>query len=107
MTIAVVDADGVLLALERLAGARLHTPDAATLEDRTAAVVLTPTAELQKAVAADPALLAFPRRLPLAGGLRLVHGGEVVGRVGSSGGEPADDLRVCQAVLDALATLPG
>ncbi len=107
VTIAVVDAAGVLLALERLDGARLHTPDVATLKARTAAVVRTATADLQKAVAADPALLAFPGRLPLAGGLPLVHGGEVVGGVGSSGGEPEDDLRVCQAVLVALAKLPG
>ena len=107
VTIAVVDAGGVLLALERLDGARLHTPEAATLKARTAAVVRTPTADLQKAVAGDPALLAFPGRLPLAGGMPLTHGGEVVGGVGSSGGEPEDDVRVCGAVLDALARLPG
>ena len=107
VTVAIVDAAGVLMALERLDGARLHTPDAAILKARTAAVVRTPTADLQKAVAADPALLAFPGRLPLAGGLPLLHGGEVVGGVGSSGGEPEDDLRVCHAVLDALAKLPG
>ena len=106
VTIAVVDAAGVLLALERLDGARLHTPEAATLKARTAAVVRVPTADLQKAVAADPALLAFPGRLPLTGGMPLVHGGEVVGGVGSSGGEPEDDLRICRAVRDALAKLP-
>lgn len=105
VTVAVVDAAGVLLALERLDGARLHTPEAATLKARTAAVVRTPTAELQKAVADDPALLAFPGRLPLAGGLPLVHAGEVVGGIGSSGGEPEDDLRVCRAAVEALAKL--
>ncbi|WP_237480307.1 heme-binding protein [Lichenibacterium dinghuense] len=107
VTVAVVDAAGVPLALERLDGARLHTPEAAILKARTAAVVRTPTADLQTAVAGDPALLAFPDRLPLAGGVPLVHGGEVVGGVGSSGGEPEDDLRVCAAAVAALAKLAG
>ena len=107
VTVAVVDAAGVPLALERLDGARLHTPEAALLKARTAALVRTSTAELQKAVAADPALLAFPGRLPLAGGMPLLHRGEVVGGVGSSGGEPEDDLRVCRAVVDALSALAG
>ncbi len=34
VTIAIVDQGGVLLALERLDGARLHTPEAATLKAR-------------------------------------------------------------------------
>ncbi|WP_409567525.1 hypothetical protein [Methylobacterium sp. J-030] len=34
---------GVLLALERLDDARLHTPEAAWLKDRTPAITRTPT----------------------------------------------------------------
>ena len=86
-----------LLALERLDGARLHTPEAATLKARTAAIVRTPTKAFQQAVSKDPALLAFPCRLPLTGGMRLHHGGVLVGGVGSSGGEPDDDVAVCRA----------
>lgn len=105
VTIAIVDAAGVPLALTRLDGARLHTPEAAILKARTAAIVRTPTAELQKPVAADPALLSFPGRMPLTGGVPLVHGGVVVGGVGSSGGEPPDDEAVCAAALRAMAGL--
>ena len=104
VTIAVVDAAGVLLALERLDGARLHTPggrDPQGPHGRDRAHC--PTADLQRAVAADPALLAFPGRLPLAGGMPLLHAHEVLGGIGSSGGEPEDDIRVCRAALDALA----
>ena len=102
VSIAVVDEAGVLLALERLDGARLHTPEAAWLKARTAAIVRTATATLEQQVQADPALLSFPGRMPLAGGLPIVHQGQVIGGVGSSGGKPEQDEQVCQAALAAL-----
>jgi glc operon protein GlcG len=103
---AIVDEAGVLLALERLDGARLHTPEAAWLKARTAAITRTSTQDLQGAIQANTALLAFPDRLPLTGGLPLLVGDEIVGGVGSSGGEPEDDLAVCHAVYEALRRLP-
>jgi glc operon protein GlcG len=102
VSFAVVDDAGVLLSLERLDGARLHTPDAARMKAYTAAIVRSSTADLQTAVRNDPTLLAFPGRLPVAGGLPVLHGGVVVGGVGSSGGSPEDDLHVCSAMLAAL-----
>lgn len=107
VTVAVVDAAGVPLALRRLDGARLHTPEAAILKARTAAIVRTATAELQAAVEGNAALLSFPGRMPLAGGLPLVHEGEVVGGIGSSGGEPAEDEAVCRSGAAALAAIGG
>ena len=105
VTIAIVDEGGVLLALQRLDGARLHTPEAAWLKARTAAIVRQPTEELQEAIPANPALLAFPGRLPLTGGLPLVFAGTVVGGVGSSGGAPDDDVAICESAVAALAGL--
>ena len=105
VTIAIVDEAGILLALHRLDGARLHTPEAAWLKARTAAIVWQPTEELQEAIPANPALLAFPGRLPLTGGLPLVVEGTVVGGIGSSGGQPADDVAVCEAAVAALTSL--
>ncbi len=105
VSIAIVDEAGVLLALERLDGARLHTPEAAWLKARTAAIVRTPTAALQEQVHADPALLSFPGRMPLAGGMPLLHEGRVVGGVGSSGARPDEDEQVCRAAVAALAGL--
>ena len=105
VTIALVDEGGVLLALHRRDGARLHTPEAAWLKARTAAIVCQPTADLQAAIPANPALLAFPGRLPLAGGLPLGFEGTIVGGVGSSGGTPDQDLAVCNAAVEALASL--
>ena len=105
VSIAVVDEAGVLLALERLDGARLHTPEAAWLKARTASITRSATATLQEQADAHPAMLAFPGRLPLAGGMPLVHEGVVVGGVGSSGGSPEQDLAVCRAVLEGFAAL--
>ena len=64
-----------------------------------------PTSELQAAVQADPALLSFRGRMPLTGGLPLVHAGTIVGGVGSSGGTPEEDVAVCEAAVAALAWL--
>lgn len=101
VTIAVVDEAGVLLALERLNGARLHTPEAATLKARTAAIVRDTTAALQQQVQGNPALLSFPGRMPLAGGMPIRVGDEVVGGVASSGAQPDQDEAVCRAALQA------
>lgn len=103
VSVAVVDEAGILLALRRLDGARLHTPEAAMLKARTAAITRTATAALEDQVRADPALLAFPGRLPLAGGVPLLWQGVVVGGIGSSGGSPEADLSVCAAGVAALA----
>lgn len=105
VSIAIVDEGGVLLALERLDGARLHTPEAASMKARTAAITRSSTRALEAQVPANPALLSFPGRMPLTGGMPLVHAGIVVGAIGSSGGQPDEDEAVCIAALDAFRTL--
>ena len=104
MSIAVTDEAGVLLLLERLDNGRLHTPEVAMLKARTAAIARTPTATLQEQIKTQPAYLAFPGRVPLQGGLPIVHDGAVVGGIGVSGGKPEEDEAVCQAGLDAFAS---
>jgi glc operon protein GlcG len=106
-SIAVVDEAGVPMLLERLDGARSHTPEAAMLKARTAAVARTDTEALQAQVRVEPAMLSFPGRMPLAGGRPIRIGDEVVGAVGCSGGQPEDDLAVCAAALEAARTLHG
>ncbi len=41
--------------------------------------------------------------MPLAGGMPLLHAGEVVGAVGSSGAQPDEDQAVCEAAVEAMA----
>ena len=93
----------MLILLERLDNGRLHTPEVATLKARTAAIARTPTATLQEQVKAVPAYLSFPGRLPLQGGVPIVHDGAVVGAIGVSGGKPDEDEEVCRAGLAACA----
>lgn len=102
MSIAITDDAGVLVLLERLDNGRLHTPEIATAKARTAAISRTPTSTLQEQVKANPAYLTFPGRVPLQGGLPILHEGTVVGAIGVSGGKPEEDEAVCQAGLDAI-----
>ena len=103
-SVAVVDDAGILLALRRLDGARLHTPDVATRKARTAAIIRTDTATLAAQVRDDLTLLAFSDRLSVGGGLPLVWQGVVVGAIGTSGGTPAQDEAISAA---GQAALPG
>ena len=106
VSIAIVDQAGVLLALERLDRARLHTPHAAWMKARTAAITRSATAVLQDQVRSNPAQLSFPDRMPVTGGVPLLHAGRVVGAIGCSGGQPDEDVQVCAAGLAAFAGLP-
>lgn len=99
VTIAVVDDGGIPIALERLDGARLHTPDVAIRKARTAAILRAPTATLEAQIADHPAYLAFPDRLPVAGGVPVLHEGRVAGAIGCSGGSSAEDEAICRAAV--------
>ena len=97
VSIAVVDDAGVLVALERLDAARLHTPEVAWRKARTAAIARTETGTLQAQVKEHPAYATFPDRVPIEGGLPIEHEGEVVGAIGVSGGRTEEDVAVGRA----------
>jgi glc operon protein GlcG len=102
VTVAVVDDTGYLLHLERMDGAGYHTPDIASLKARSAAIFRTPTKSLEDAAKDRPGTLAFPARLPVQGGLPIMHQGECVGGVGVSGVKSHEDEQIAQAGLAAL-----
>lgn len=103
MSIAVADAGGYPLALQRMDGAGLLTADVAQRKARTAALLRAPSRRLADRVAAEPALLALTDYLPMAGGLPLIVGGACVGAIGVSGGTPDQDEAVAAAGLAAVA----
>lgn len=103
VAVAVVDDAGILVALGRSDEARLHTPEVAWRKARTAAILRTETAKLQAQIAGDPALITFPDRLPVAGGIPILHEGAVVGAVGCSGGLPDEDVAICEAGIGVLS----
>ena len=101
--IAIVDDGGYLLALERLDGAHLATPEAATGKARTAALMRNPSRLMEERVNDRPAFLRFPYIMPVIGGVPVMHDGECVGGIGVAGVQSDEDEQVAQAGADALA----
>jgi glc operon protein GlcG len=102
VTIAVVDDTGYLIHLERMDGAGYHTPEIASLKARGSAIFRTPTKALEDAAKDRPGTIAFPGRLPVQGGLPIMHQGECVGGVGVSGVKSHEDEQIAQAGLAAF-----
>lgn len=103
VSIAVVDEAGVLLHLERMDGAGPQSPEVATQKARTAALAKVPTKALEELVKERPAMLLFPGRLPLQGGVPVIHNGECVGGIGVSGVKSHEDEVVALAGLKAVS----
>jgi len=103
MSVAVTDAGGYPLSLQRMDGAGLLTADVALRKARTAALLRAPSRRLAERVASDPALLALTDYLPMAGGLPVLLDGACVGAIGVSGGTPDQDEQIAAAGLAALA----
>jgi glc operon protein GlcG len=103
VSIAVVDDAGFLLRLERLDGAGLQSPEVATMKARSAALSRLPTKRLEEITKERNAMLRFPDRLAIQGGLPIMHEGECVGGIGVSGVQSHEDEDVAAAGLAALA----
>jgi glc operon protein GlcG len=103
VAIAVVDDGGFLLHLERLDGAGLQTPEVATMKAQSAALSRMPTKRLEEVTKERNGMLRFPDRLPIQGGLPIMHEGECVGGIGVSGVQSHEDEEIAAAGLAALA----
>jgi glc operon protein GlcG len=102
VAIAVVDEGGYLLRLERLDGAILQSPEVATMKARSAALYRLPTKRLEDTVRERPGMLRLPGRLPVQGGLPIMHEGECIGGVGVSGVQSHEDEEIAAAGVAAL-----
>jgi uncharacterized protein GlcG (DUF336 family)/mannose-6-phosphate isomerase-like protein (cupin superfamily) len=103
--IAIVDAGGHLVMLERLDGSFPAGAAVSIEKARTAAVFRMPTRNLEDAVSKGrTSLVAVDVMLPLRGGVPLTRGGRVYGAVGVSGAaSAAQDDEIAQAVADAFS----
>ncbi len=106
VSLAVVDAGGVLRAFERMDGAEIAGERLAVDKAYTAVAHRCPTAEL--APLAEPGGELFGlhaagggRYVLFAGGLPIVRDGVVVGGVGVSGGSADEDAECAGAMLAA------
>lgn len=102
VSIAVTDEAGYLIHLERMDDAPLPSAEIALLKARTAAIAKAPTKALEEVVKDRPAVALMPGRLPVQGGVPIMHEGACVGGVGVSGVKSHEDEIVAIAGRDAL-----
>lgn len=107
VAIAIVDEGGYLIRLERLDGAGLQTPEIATLKASTAALARLPTKRLEDIARERPGMLRMPGRLPVQGGLPIMHDGECIGGIGVSGVQSHEDEEIAAEGLAALRPASG
>ncbi len=103
VSIAVVDEAGILMHLERMDGAGLQSPEVALQKARTSALAKLPTKHVEERVKERPGMLLFPDRLPLQGGLPILHDGECIGGVGVSGVQSHEDEIISAAGIAAIS----
>jgi glc operon protein GlcG len=108
LAIAVVDAGGHLVALERMDGVEWIAADVALGKAYTAAAFQRPSSDLAERSTAVPLLaqsmtaMTDGRFVPQKGGLPVVVGGVFVGAAGASGASGDDDVAVLEVALRVL-----
>jgi uncharacterized protein GlcG (DUF336 family) len=114
ISVAVADAGGHLIALERMDGGRFHSLHSATTKAVCAASNRRPTSShgaqgqaLDVAHALGLALAAGPERwTAMEGGCPVIVAGECIGGVGVSGGDWATDERIAREAVEAIGANP-
>ena len=107
ISVAVVDSGGQLVAFERMDGADLVTVTLAQDKAWTALVNRMPTGDLAPIVQPGAEFYGYHtikggRTIIFAGGLPLARDGVLVGAVGVSGGDSAQDRRIVEAAAAAF-----
>ncbi len=110
VTVAIADAGGHLLLLERMEGGRFHTVHSATTKAVCAASSRRPTSAkgaqgqpLDAAHALGLALAAGPERwTAMEGGCPVIVGGECIGGVGVAGGSWEFDERLAREAVESI-----
>ncbi len=110
VSVAICDAGGHLLLLERMDGGRFHTVHSATTKAVCAASSKRPTGPsgaqgqaLDTVHAVGLALAAGPERwTAMEGGHPILVGGECIGGIGVSGGDWQTDARIALAAVESI-----
>ena len=110
ISIAVADAGGHLIVLERMDGGRFHSLHSATTKAVCAASNMRPTSargaqnqELDVAHAIGLALAAGPERwTAMEGGSPILVDGECIGGIGVSGGDWQTDERIAREAVESI-----
>jgi glc operon protein GlcG len=110
ISVAVTDAGGHLILLERMDGGRFHAVHSAITKAVCAASNKRPTSArgaqaqaLDTAHALGLALAAGPERwTAMEGGYPVIVGGECIGGIGVSGGDWETDERIARAAVESI-----
>lgn len=110
VTVAIVDAGGHMVHLERMDGGRFHTIHSSTAKAVSSASNKRPTTtkgaqaqDLDTLHAIGLSLAAGPERwTAMEGGFPIIHNGECVGGIGISGGDWEQDQEIARAAIDAV-----
>lgn len=104
MVIAVTDAAGDLVYLEKMDGVQTASVRIAEGKARSAALYKRPTKVWQDTLAGGGdglRVLGLEGAVPVEGGVPIVVGGKIVGAIGTSGGSAAQDGQVARAGVAA------
>jgi len=102
MVVAVVDGGGHLVQLARMDGVQLASLEIAVEKARGAVRFRRPTSAPAEWVRGNPAYLGLPGIVPVAGGVPLWAGDEVVGGIGVSGATAVEDALVADAAAASV-----
>jgi len=110
VSVAITDAGGHLILLERMEGGRFHSVHSATTKAVCAASNKRPTSsrgaqaqQLDVAHALGLALAAGPERwTAMEGGCPVIADGECIGGIGVAGGDWATDERIAQQAVESI-----
>jgi len=110
VSIAIADAGGHLILLERMEGGRFHTVHSSTTKAVCAASTKRPTSargaanqELDVTHALGLTLAAGGERwTAMEGGCPVIVNGECIGGIGVAGGDWQTDERIAQAAVEAI-----
>lgn len=110
ITVAIADAGGHLILLERMEGGPFHTVHSSTAKAVCSASTKRMTSargaqaqELDAAHALGLALAAGPERwTAMEGGCPVIADGECIGGIGIAGGDWATDERIAQAAVELI-----
>ena len=105
MAIAITDAGGALVYLEKMDATQTGSVKVAVGKARSAAMFKRPTKVFQDAVAGGGAglrILGLQGAVPVDGGLPIVMDGKIVGAIGVSGAAGDQDAQCAKAGVDTL-----
>lgn len=103
VVIAIVDAGGHLIYLQRMDGAQIGSVEVAQKKARAAVLFKRPTKIFEEGVkSGNNGIMLLPNVIASEGGVPILHENKVIGAIGVSGVTSADDGIIANAALEGF-----